>query len=775
MIGTTVSHYKILEKLGGGGMGVVYKAQDLKLDRTVALKFLPPELTLDPEVRERFIHEAKAASALQHNNICNIHDIEETKDGQLFIVMDCYEGETLRNKIERGPLTIEEALDLTVQVAQGLLKAHEKGIIHRDIKPANIIITADGLAKIVDFGLAKLSGRTLLTKSGTTVGTVAYMSPEQARGDQVDNRSDIWSLGVVLYEMLTGKRPFASDYEQALVYSILNEDPKPMRELRPEMPEAMEKICRRAMAKNTDERYQSATELIADLEAYKSGSEISKQTRKVLSRKRRMLYAAGVGAVLLAAATIVFTFSRAEVFDSIAVLPFENVSRDSTQQAFTQGLTEEVIGKLWQVEALRVPSLKSVNAIVKSGMTYAEIAKLLKVKAVLDAPVQRFGTRVRITARLMDPATDKPLWSETYEREMADVLTLQTEVAQAIVRQVRVTLTPREKDVLAKAQRKVDPKAYELYLRARKMLPTYTTEEELRTIVRLVQQSIAIDSTYAPYHAFLSSVYVRGFFDAFLSYYDVVPKAEEAIQNALSLDSLDVETLTCLGSLRFAEWKMKEASAAFQSAIEHNPGNVNLLWWFGDFLVLEGRFGEAITFGRRVVEIDPTSEWNRLTLVGVYYYARRYDDAIRVALDGVKDFPNSVWFHNYLAVQYTMKGMKKEALAEMQKSTSIGVPEENAILMLNNAIDYALLGMSDKANRTLEHYLSVRKGKPVLSTWVSQAYAVLGNTDEAFQWLDRAYHEREFNLLAMKVDPCWDPVRSDPRFIAMLNKVGLEE
>jgi serine/threonine protein kinase len=286
MVGTTVSHYKILEHLGGGGMGVVYKAQDLKLDRNVALKFLPPDLTRDPEAKQRFVHEAKAASALQHNNICTVHDIDQTDDGQMFIVMDLYEGETLKKKIERGPLRIDDAVDIAIQVAQGLAKAHEHGIVHRDIKPANIIVTNDGVAKIVDFGLAKLTGRTLLTKTGTTLGTAAYMSPEQARSEEADNRTDIWSLSVVLYEMLTGKRPYESEYQQALVYSILNENPKPMKELRPEVPEALEKIDRRAMARDWK----------IDIRGQMSFYRTSVLTRPALiSRNRREGFRAGNG------------------------------------------------------------------------------------------------------------------------------------------------------------------------------------------------------------------------------------------------------------------------------------------------------------------------------------------------------------------------------------------------------------------------------------------------------------------------------------------------
>ena len=306
MIGNVVSHYKILEKLGEGGMGVVYKADDAKLKRTVALKFLPSSLTADPDAKERFIHEAQAASALDHPNICTVFEINETDDGHVFMAMACYDGETLKTRIGRGPLPVDEAVGIATQVAQGLAKAHESGIVHRDIKPANIIITKDGIAKILDFGLAKLSGRTLLTKTGTTLGTAAYMSPEQARGESIDHRTDIWSLGVVFYEMLTGRKPFESDYEQALVYSILNEEPRPIRELRPDAPEALAKIVRRAMAKEPRDRYQSSTDLIADLELYESGSRLSKGTRRLKKRNHKALFLVSVAVVAVCVAVALF-------------------------------------------------------------------------------------------------------------------------------------------------------------------------------------------------------------------------------------------------------------------------------------------------------------------------------------------------------------------------------------------------------------------------------------------------------------------------------------
>jgi len=311
LIGQTVSHYKILERLGGGGMGVVYKAEDTKLKRTVALKFLPPSLTTDPDAKERFTHEAQAASALDNPNICTVYEINEIDDGQMFMAMACYDGETLKTRIRRGPLAVEEAVGIATQLAQGLAKAHESGIIHRDIKPANIIITKDGIAKILDFGLAKLSGRTLLTKTGTTLGTAAYMSPEQARSESVDQRSDIWSLGVVCYEMLTGRKPFESDYEQALVYSILNEEPQPIRELRPDAPEALEKIIRRTMAKVPGDRYQSSGDLIADLELYESGSRLSKGTRRLKKRKHKVLILVSVAVATVCAVVALFFLRHA--------------------------------------------------------------------------------------------------------------------------------------------------------------------------------------------------------------------------------------------------------------------------------------------------------------------------------------------------------------------------------------------------------------------------------------------------------------------------------
>ena len=775
MIGTTISHYKILEKLGGGGMGVVYKAQDTRLMRTVALKFLPPDLTRDEEAKTRFVHEAQAASALQHNNICNIHDIEETEDGQTFIVMDCYEGDTLKSRIAKGELRIDDAIDIAIQVAQGLSEAHAHGIVHRDIKPANIMVTTRGDVKVLDFGLAKLAGQTMLTKSGSTIGTAAYMSPEQARGEKVDHRTDIWSLGVVLYEMLAGKRPFESEYDQGLVYCIVNQEPVPLKELCPEIPDALDTVVQRAMAKNDDERYQSASEFLADLEACQSGKDISRQTREAPARKRRLAYGAAVVAVLLAGAAIIYTSSRGEVFDSIGVLAFENLSGDTTRAFFARGLTDAVIERLWQVSSLRVPSLNTISAKVKPGMTYGEMAKVLGVKAILKARVEQDGNRLRITASLMDPREDKPMWTQSFDREYSSVLTLQSDLAQAILQNVRVTLTSAERAQLNKAQQKVDPHAYELYLKARARIRTYASEEEWKQLVEMAQQAINLDSTYAPFHALKASLILFGCGDGFLSSNAGIAKAEAEIREALGLDSDDPISRKALADIRVAQWRFKEAGEAYESALKLNPGNADVLFTYSDFLMRMAQFERSIDLTKRALAIDPTLDPDGLELGIKYYYAKRYDEAIAEGRKACAKSPNSVWVHNLCSIWYGAKGMKQEALDEMEKSIALGTPEESSGLMLNNAGTYAMLGMVDKALETLHRYLAVRKGKPLNVSWVAFAFAALGKDKEAFEWLERAYEEHNVRLTDLKVENSWDRYRSDPRFVAMLKKVGFEQ
>ena len=405
MIGKTISQYKILEKLGGGGMGVVYKAEDTKLKRIVALKFLPPAFSLDDETKQRFINEAQAASSFDHPNICTIYEINETDDGQLFIAMACYEGETLKKKLESGPLKIQDAVDYNIQIANGLERAHEAGIVHRDIKPANIFIKNDGFVKILDFGLAKVSTQTHLTTMGTTMGTVAYMSPEQTKGEEVDQRTDFWSLGVVLYEMLSGELPFKGDYEQAIIYSIINEEPKSITEIHRDIPSQLTHIVEKALQKNPAQRYQTIKDLIEELKAFDKSKSI------VLEK---------------------------DIIHTIAVLPFTNMSNDKEQEYFCDGMAEDIINDLAHLEGLHVVARTSSFSLKDKNLDIPEIGKKLGAHSIVEGSVRKAGNRLRITAQLINVADGYHLWSERYNRELEDVFAIQEEISNAIVNALKI-------------------------------------------------------------------------------------------------------------------------------------------------------------------------------------------------------------------------------------------------------------------------------------------------------------------------------------------------
>lgn len=764
MIGTTVSHYKILEKLGGGGMGVVYKAEDTRLKRTVALKFLPPDLTRDEEAKQRFVHEAQAASALQHNNICNIHDIEETNEGQTFIVMDCYDGDTLKKKIEGGPLKIDNAVDIALQIAQGLQKAHENGIVHRDIKPANVMLTTDGVAKIVDFGLAKLSGRTVLTKTGSTVGTAAYMSPEQARSEIVDARTDIWSLGVVLYEMLTGKKPFESDYEQALVYSILSQDPKPLRDLRPDVPEAIEKICRRAMAKEAKHRYQTAAELIGDLESFRAGTGLSLKTRRVVTRRRKFLYAAAVCVAATIVVVFLYTRNSGNVFDSVGVLPFEDP--DTTRTYFSRNLTDEVIRMLWQIQSLRVPSLKTVMAKVKPGMTYEEIANELGVKTILETRVDQVGNIVKITATLMDPVADRPIGKPfKREQEFSNILMLQSELAQEIVRNVRVQVSKEEQGRLTRPQRKVDPRAYELVVEARRdfgqlTLDVSTSKTRVDSAIAKMRRAIDIESDNASYYATLSDMYEQAIMYAVVKKSDVIEKMKAAVETALRLDPDSWESQCVAGELAYQQYDFGVALSHYARGLELAPGSSILYATRGYALMALGRFDEALVMFRRMIEVDPVAGKRLGFNIGLcYFFMHRYDDAITSLKQWL---PHNPFGNIYLAYAYSMKGMHKEALAACDSAVYWGTFARPLFLYRAGQHELALKAFKE----TLPFQNDFGKAE-----W----FALTGQKDSAFYWLERFAQEPSGEIFWVRTHPLFNNLRDDPRFKEILRKMNLSD
>jgi serine/threonine protein kinase/Tfp pilus assembly protein PilF len=741
MIGKSVSHYRILEKLGGGGMGVVYRAEDTKLGRTVALKFLPPELSHDAEAKKRFIQEAQAASALDHNNICTIHEIDESKDSRIFIVMACYEGRTLKEIIDEGPMKIGDAIDIAIQTAKGLAKAHQRGIVHRDIKPANIFITNDNVVKIVDFGLAKLARKSRLTKTGTTVGTVAYMSPEQTRGDPVDRRTDIWSLGIVLYEMLVGRLPFKGEYEQAVVYSILNENAESIANTRSEIPMELEMVVQKALQKDSGERYENFNEFLTDLEPLKKNLP------------------AGHDAV----------YEKPP--PSIAVLPFVNMSADPENEYFSDGLAEDLINALSKIKDFRVAARTSTFSFKGEKVDVREIGRKVKVETVLEGSVRKAGNRLRITAQLINVRNGYHLWSDQYDRVDADVFDIQDEITLAIVGALKVKLLAGDNQAVTKRYTQ-NIEAYNLYLKGRYYWNKMTIGT-YRKAIEQFQKAIELDPTYALAYTGLADSYI-GLGDAGLSAIppkEAFSKANAAVQRALETDDALAEAHASLGHLKMHDFDWTGAEREYKRAIELNPNYATTYHMCGFYYALMERHQEAITTIRRALELDPVSLGINTDLGVIFYYARRYDQAIAQYRKSLEMDPGFVRAYVTLGSAYGQKGMFREAIGVIQKA--IGLSGDRSKIAALGRI-YALSGKHDEALKLIDELRELSKERYVSPYCMALIYASLGERDQAMDLLQKAYMERVSELIYLKVDPYLDNLRSDPRFVALLEKIGLE-
>ena len=774
--------YRILEEIGQGGMGIVYKAEDLKLKRCVALKFLPPHLMHSPGLKERFLLEAQAAAALSHPHICVIHEVGES-GGCPYIAMEYVEGETLRDRIKEGPLKPEEALAFISQVAAGLGDAHHKGIIHRDIKSANIMITGKGQAKVMDFGLAKLRGGSSLTKSQTTLGTVAYMSPEQALGGDLDQRTDIWSLGVVLYEMLTGELPFKGDHDQTVIHSILQREPKAPSKLRPGLSSGLDNIVLRALAKKVSDRYQAMEELREDLEAVAEGLRPFKAKRRMRGRffglSRRFILVSALAVALAFILGLNVGGLRERIFGGasgakeraikLAVLPFANLSGDSGQEYLSDGLTEEMIAQLGRLhpQSLKVIGRSSVMRYKKGDTPIDQIGRELNVSYVLEGSARRESGRIRISVELVQVQDQTQLWADTYERELSGILALQSEVAKQVAGALALKLLPAEQARLANS-RTVNPEAYEAWLKGTQARMS-VTKGGFETAERYFNLALEKDPTYAAAWAGIARVWAGRQQMGIVSPSEAYRKAKAAIQKALELDETDWEAHSALaGFLTWSDWEWTAAEREWKRLVELNPNNAEALSRYSNFLMNVGRPAEAIALSERAMELDPFNVKNQGFHALVLLYARRYDDVIAVTRETLRMQPDEWVSLNTLYEALFLAGKHDEALAwDRERYAADGE--------LSEALErgFSEAGYTGARKRMAEVW-TARFGKPGgVRAWdLALAWVFAGDREGALQWLERAYQERDPNLPYIG-KPTFDSLRSDPRFQDLVRRVGI--
>ena len=774
MIGKTISHYRIIEKIGEGGMGVVYKALDTKLDRHAAIKILPTHLSADREAVARFVQEAKTASALDHTNIGTIYEIDDTAEGETFIAMAYYDGETLRDRIDRGRLGRDEAIDSARRIAAGLERAHESGIVHRDIKPSNIIITGRGEVKIIDFGLAKLAGGTKLTRAGSQLGTAAYMSPEQAVGEGTDHRADIFSLGVMLYEMLSGERPFKGEHEAALLYEIVHEDPAPLVNVDSDIDPEIELILRKTMAKRPEERYSRIGELIEDLEAVREDrpATFAGGAARTVGRKRRgRLALAGWSATAFAVIVVAVLYMllwRSEPIDSIAVLPLENLSQDEGEEYFVCGMTDELISRLARIGDLKVISRTSVMRYKDSTKPLPEIADELKVEAVLNGSVLRVGDRVRIAVELIHAGTDRSIWAESYERDIRDVLRLQSEVAQDIARKIKTRLTAADEEQLATVP-PVTADAHEDYLKGRYYLNMRTTEA-LRTGLEHFESSIERDSGFAPAYAGLADAYILlagyGAQDPGMNY----EKAREAALRAIGIDEKLAEAHASLAMVRWHyEWDFDGAEREFRRAATLNPNYATAHHWYALFLTYNGRFDEALDEIRMAQAVDPVSLIVNAAVGLVHYYAGQYDDAIQQSLLTLEMNDRFFPAYSVLGRTYTQVGLFDEAIEALETVIELSGRRSSALAILAHPLFAS--GREDEARALYEELLTRSKTEYVTPFDLAVLTIALGMREETLDWLERGYDERAFDIIGMQSEPLFEKLSGDARFIELARRI----
>jgi serine/threonine protein kinase/Tfp pilus assembly protein PilF len=734
--------YRIINEIGRGGMGVVLKAEDTKLKRIVALKFLPPKLEHFPEARERFIREAQAAAALDHPNICTVYEAEEL-ESQIYITMAYIDGKSLKEKVAKEPLKIGEALDVAIQVAEGLDEAHSKGIIHRDIKPANIMLTDKGQVKIMDFGLAKLENADDITKTSAVMGTVAYMSPEQSLGKRVDFRTDIWSFGCLLYEILAGQNPFQGGHEQAVFRAIVEGDFPPIASLRNDIPVKLEKILEKCLQKNPRNRYNNAGSLIDDLKTVDLQDIV---TSSSLPPQKKA--------------------------PSIAVLPFVDMSPQKDQEYFCDGIAEELISALSHIQDLRVVARTSAFAFKGEKTDIREIGEKLNVKTVLEGSIRKAGNRLRITAQLINIDDGYHLWSERFDRDAVDVFAIQDEISLAIVESLKVTLRVGEKTALKKRSTN-DPDAYNLYLKGLYFAARPDTES-LDKALNFFREALDRDPNFAQAHSDMARVF--GSFAAMnlASPAQMWPKAKAALQKALSLDEDLAEAHAQMAFMAFwSEWDWDVAEKNFRRVLALNPGDAFSHGIYGWFMLSQKRFDEAIREVKKALALDPLMPLYYAWSVGLHAATGLYDEAIEEFAKALEIDPKLGLAYFHVGIAYTQKGELEKAIEVLEKSKAFGAYPGWAETMIT--LVHLKKGEKEKAARTYQEQLA--KVEETAPSFVSLAWqaAAFEDFDLAFEFLGKAYEKRDILMpyIHIYTDFFAPGLQRDPRFNDLVVKMKL--
>lgn len=828
MVPQRLSHYRIIEKIGAGGMCDVYSATDTVLGRKVALKILSEDTLPDEHSQKRFIREARAAAKLDHPNICSVYEVG-IDDELCFIAMQYVDGETLASKLRSERLAVEEVIVIAAQIGGALSEAHSKGIIHRDIKPQNIMIDARGQVKVLDFGLAKLmqervgSGseektQSLLTGPGIIVGTLTYLSPEQARAEALDGRSDIFSLGVVIYEMLSGMQPFKADSSAATISKILTHEPPPLTRFLLDIPSELQRIVSKALCKDKERRYQAVKELQIDLETLKeeiafeaklersNPPEVKNTTRTTdsidasvtaereltlksteptslgkaphpwyLARPgvRKQTYVMALLLCVVAAAAFAY-LSYSDPIDSVAVLPFVFISTDATNMAdadreyLSDGVTESVINDLSQLRKLKVIARSSVFRYKGKEIDPQQVGRELGVRTVFIGRIIQRGDNLTIKAELSDVRDNSQIWGSQYDRRISDLLSLQREIATNIIDSLRLKLTGEDKTRLAREYTK-NAEAYELYLKGRYYW-NKRSEDGFRKAITLFDQAIKIDSKYALAYAGLADAYMLLSDWGFLTPTEGYAKAKQAALQAVSIDDRLAEAHTSLAGIRVVlDWDWAGAENEYKRAIELNPNYPTARHWYASHLIVMGRVDESLAEIKQAQQLDPLSLPINKDLAVIFLYARRYDQALEQCTKTLEIDPDYLVMSTYRAQAYELKQMYLDALSELQRAHSRSPDDIEVSYGLAQA--YAAMEMKGEAKRILDEL--TQPVRQFIPKEMAVLYLRLGDRDKAFEILRSAYEDHYFSVAELKMDPRFDGLRSDPRYSDLLRRLGL--